>query len=279
MKTRKIFLLLLLLLISVVNANENNWNYDLKKVLANDKKIFKENLSKQLNLSDNSRLQNPSKVSITHKRYLDPESENTLSSSLPITSITSISSHLFPFGEEKDAFGIGIDLSIINAEKDPSDVTNVDSMIGPLGLSLRKLLWTSKGFDLEAYGRIDLSSMSNEELKDSLLGRDIYKLGMTFGKRSKVFYVENDLEYIVDSTSTQKIGNIEYRYDFGSIITARMNVGARISAFHLGGYIEMKLANNFKASGGSFYYETGRNRIVSWGPEVSFKSNGFGLRL
>ena len=40
--------------------------------------------------------------------------------------------------------------------------------MGPLGLSLRKLIFTMRGFDLETYGRADLHTLSDEELKKIL---------------------------------------------------------------------------------------------------------------
>lgn len=225
-----------------------------------------------------SRLNHPSKVGITYKNFSHPKFDSTEMTSIPLTSMTSISSHLYPFGGSLEALGVGIDASIIKKGvniKEEEDGT----FMGPLGLSARMLLWTTRGFDIEAYGRVDLNTMSNEELQNSLLGRDITKIGMTFAKRSSFFYVENDLEYTLPSETSQKIGNIDYTYEFGSITTARVKMGGYYKAFNLGGFMEMHLADNFKARGGAFEYETGRNRVVSAGPEIEWRSEQFGLRL
>lgn len=227
-----------------------------------------------------SRLNYPSKVGIRYKRFNSPKFDSTEMTSIPVTSMTSISSHLYPFGGSLSALGVGIDASIINkGESTKIGEEDDGTFMGPLGLSARMLLWTAKGFDIEAYGRIDLNTMSNEELQESLLGRDITKVGMTFAKRTNWFYVENDLEYTLPSETNQKIGNIHYKYEFGSITTARVKMGGYYKAFNLGGYLEMHLADNFKATGGAFKYETGRNRVVSAGPEIEWRFQQFGLRL
>ncbi len=228
--------------------------------------------------AEHSRLNYPSKVGIRYKKFNSPKFDSTEMTSIPLSSMTSISSHLYPFGGSLSALGIGIDASIINKGEGIND-TDDGTFMGPLGLSARMLLWTAKGFDIEAYGRIDLNTMSNEELQESLLGRDITKVGMTFAKRTNWFYVENDLEFTLPSETNQKIGNIDYKYEFGSITTARVKMGGYYKAFNLGGYLEMNLADNFKASGGAFEYETGRNRVVSFGPEVEWRSKQFGLRM
>lgn len=225
-----------------------------------------------------SRLNYPSKVGVTYRKFSMPKYDSTQMTSIPLTSMTSISSHLYPFGGSLNALGIGIDASIINKGINAKEVDD-GTFMGPLGLSGRMLLWTGKGFDVEGYGRVDLNTMSNEELQESLLGRDIVKVGMTFAKRTSFFYVENDLEYTLPSETSQKIGNIDYNYEFGSITTARVKLGGFYKAFNLGGFLEMHLADNFKASGGAFEYETGRNRIVSAGPEIEWRSNQFGLKV
>ncbi|MCF8060219.1 MAG: hypothetical protein K9K67_13040 [Bacteriovoracaceae bacterium] len=218
-----------------------------------------------------SRIHNPSRVSLGYISFADSKLEGTSQSSIPVKNMYRFSSHLYPFGGEFTAVGIGIDANFLKTEN--------DSQMGPLGISFRYLAWTVKEFDIELFGRADLNSLSNEELQNSLLGRDVYKIGLTLAKRSDYLYIENDLEYTFESDTTQTIGNIEYNYGFGSIIAARMRFGGYVGKFNLGGFGEFLLSDNFTVEGGAFKLENGRNRLISGGPEIQWRGQQFGLRL
>jgi hypothetical protein len=218
-----------------------------------------------------SRIHNPSRFSIGYVNYADAGVESTADSSVPLESMMRLSSHLYPFGGKFSALGIGIDANLVR--------TAEDSQMGPLGISMRYLAWTIREFDIEFYARADLNSLSDEELKNSLLGRDVYKFGLTLAKRGTHFYVANDLEYTVDGETEQSIGNVGYTYEFGSIVAARVRFGGYYKNFNIGGFGEFLLSDNFKVNGGAFQLETGRNRILSAGPELQWRSNKFGVRL
>ena len=118
--------------------------------------------TQSINISKESRLSNPSSLELSFRSFGSPKQDETKLQSLPISSMYSISSHLYPFGKNEYALGTGIDVSYIKQD-------DGKSYMGPLGLSLRKLMFTMRGFDFEAYGRADLQTLSDEELQNSLM--------------------------------------------------------------------------------------------------------------
>lgn len=224
-------------------------------------------------LPKGSRLKNPSRVSLGYTSFKSPKLKTTESTSIPLKSLYTLSSHIYPFGEGPFALGLGIDFSFLKSE-----ITEQSNM-GPLGLSARMLLLTKRSFDVEAYSKINMNTLSDEELKESLLGRDIYKIGISFSKKGSLFYAQNDLEFTAPSETHQTVGNIDYKYKFGSIYTARIKTGLQHEGFRVGGFGEIILADNFKVEGGAFPLETGRNRILAAGPEISWNGDDFGLDI
>jgi hypothetical protein len=180
-------------------------------------------------------------------------------------------SDLYPFGSDESPIGIGIEASLVNR---PSG-----SLMGPLSLSARARVWSSRGFDIGAWGVASLNTLSAEELKNSQYGRDAVSAGLSMRKDLRFFSVENYLGYTADSTSTQKIGNVEYTYDYGSVITASTHPTLLFGNFRLGGFVEINLGDYYRVKGGAFNYDPGRYRIVSGGPELQFDTGSYAIGL
>ena len=51
--------------------------------------------------------------------------------------------------------------------------------MGPFGISARLKVWGQRDFDFGVWSTASLNVLSNEELKKSPFGRDIYTLGIT----------------------------------------------------------------------------------------------------
>ena len=228
-------------------------------------------------IPDSARVKNPSTFGIAYKRFSTPDDKLTQGAFIadPLVGMYSLKSHLFPFGSDESALGLGIDLSFLQSEK--------ESRMGPLGISGRLLAYTFKGFDLEGFFDISLNTLSNDEIKNSLLGRDVYTVGLTLSKKINNFYIANDLLITGASDVEEQIGNVNYRYEFGTIIGAKVNAGVYYESLHVGGFLELLLSDYFKISGGALsddeIIDTGRNRVLSIGPKVSWKQKNFGIDL
>lgn len=216
-----------------------------------------------------SRLHNPSRLGLEYRRFSVDEASPL--NSLDIQGMYLLSSHLYPFGINDKAVGIGVDLSMVQ--------TSQENFMGPLSLSGRYQLWTQRDFDLEGFVELNLNTLSRDELKNSLLGRDTTRIGLTLATRRDYFFIENDLSYTLGSESEENLGNIKYTYEFGDIIGFNIRSGVHLKNFLIGGFGEVLLSSNFKINSSDFEEETGRNRVVSWGPYVEYRKDKFSFVL
>jgi hypothetical protein len=229
-------------------------------------------LEKKIFIPEEARVKNPSVFGLGYKSFsLPKENETDGFIGNPIKGMYTLQSHLYPFGQEGTAIGIGIDLSFLKTEK--------ENQMGPMGLSARWLAYTVRGFDFELFGQAKLNTLSDEELQNSFLGRDVYTLGVGLSKKNDIFYISNELFYTGSSEVEEKIGNLSYTYEFGSVTGLKINAGGYYKNLHIGGFLEMLLSDNFKVSGGAFPYETGRNRVISIGPKLGWKTKNFGIEM
>jgi hypothetical protein len=224
-------------------------------------------------MSKTSRLHNPSKFSISMRTF--DQRDNGEIKELGETRMKNLyllSSHLYPFGEGAYALGLGLDFSYLK--------TDDNAFLGPLGLSLRKLIWTKRNFDIEMFGRANFNTLSDEELKSTALIRDTYRLGLTFATRRDHFFIENDLEYTFGSDITEDQLGINYTYKIGDIIGTRVKAGFRLGNLTLGGDFELLLLDEYEIDGGDFNEKRGRSRMVTVGPMIEYRTNkySFGVK-
>jgi hypothetical protein len=149
------------------------------------------------------------------------------------------------------------------------------AQMGPLRLSARLRIWSSRGFDVGAFGEGALNVLSAEELRDSPIGRDVGTAGLSLRKEIRNIYVENFVSLSTSGSAQQKLGQINYKHEFGKTIGVAVHAGAKLRRFRLGGYGELNLADYYRVSGGAFSFDTGRYRILSVGPEVSYDWDDF----
>lgn len=222
----------------------------------------------QPNIPEDAEIKRPSMFRYGYRAFNKSEDSETLSS---LKSMHTLESYLYPFGSDANPIGIGIGLSIASmAEK---------SQLGPLSLSGRGRIWSARGFDIGLWGELALNTLSNEELKNSAYGRDVVTLGLSMRKDANYYYIENLLGLSLPGTIDQKIGNINYKYEFGALTTAKVRAGGRYKGFAIGGFGEILLSDYFKSSGGEHSYDSGRFNIVSAGPEASFTMSDLTLTL
>lgn len=205
----------------------------------------------------------PSQVGYQLRQALGKRGDSTFPE---VSRIHSIYSYLYPFGDETP-LGLGIEASLVEQDGKLQS--------GPLGLSARMRLWGARGFEIDGFGGVALNTLSSAELMNSAFGRDHYTLGISIKKSFKKVYVENSLRYSFGGKSARTVGNISYNYDFGGVVNPLVRFGGALGAFRYGVFGEMHLADHFKYSGGNFAYDTGRYRMVSMGPEVSWIEDNF----
>lgn len=241
-----------------------------KYLVKSEVKYETHSLSKsKLYVPEKSRLRNPSKLAFEMRQFQTKESDSNLGE--PLKRMYLISSHLYPFGENENAFGLGFDASLIQSED--------ESFMGPLSISGRYKLYTYRDFDIEGFIVFNQNTLSDEELKNSLLGRDSTTMGITIATQRDIFFIENDLFFTSESEVRERIGNIDYTYSFGSITGVQLRAGAIYKSFLIGGFTEALVSDNFRVEGGDFSEETGRNRILSWGPRFEYRKNQYSLVL
>jgi len=197
----------------------------------------------------------------------------TQASGFPVIhSMHSIRSFLYPFGKGDHALGLGIEGSLLH--------TDQGTRSGPLGLSARIRVWTVRGFDIHAFGEFSLNTLSADELRNSLYGRDLATIGVSIQKRFDVGWIQNDLSYTAPGSSEETLGQITTNYEFGGVINVSVKGGLRLSDLHLGVFTDIYLSDFLKINEGpEVAINTGRYRIVSAGPEISYQSKRFTLGL
>ena len=210
-------------------------------------------------MSDTARAKNPSEFGIEYRSFSAPKQPSTYQ----VSSMYLLRSELYPFSIAKRPIGLGIDLSMINRP--------TSSLMGPLRLTANARIWTLRGFDVGVWGLAGLNTLSNEELKQSQFGRDIYQLGISIKRDLDFFSVENFISYMFEGQSTQRIGNIDYHYEYGGVVEVSSHPALLLGPFRLGGFIELSLGDDYKVTGGAFQYDPGRYRILSGGPEIQYR--------
>lgn len=205
-----------------------------------------------------------SNLSYSYRTFLKGQD----TSAYPIRSMHVLQSDLYPFGGENTPFGMGIEASMI-------DSPAAGLQAGPLGLSARLRIWERSGFDVGLWAVASLNMLSAEELNNSPYGRSIYTGGIFIRKRASAFYLENFLSYTLPGETKQTIGLVDYRYEYGGVINAKIRAGLNFKVVDLGVFGEIHLADYFRVSGGAFMpFDKGAYRLVSVGPELTFRYAG-----
>lgn len=204
-------------------------------------------------------LENPSSLTYTFRSFALADKDKA---PVPLESMHSLQSFLYPFGEGSHALGLGIEASYLK--------TSDQYYMGPLELSARMRLTTVRGFDVSGFLNYSMNSMAPDEFKNSPLGRDIATIGLSMKREAARYYVENTISISDDGDAKQKLGQIEYTHHYGQITSAAVRAGGRMRGFELGGMAEVVLADSHTVRGGAFKQDFGRQRLVTAGPEASY---------
>ena len=97
--------------------------------------------------------------------------------------------------------------------------------------------------------------------------------------RGETLYVENAYSINLEGKAHQTIGRTQYEYDYGNVINVKVRAGARLGNFDLGGFGEIHLADHLRVRGGAFWDDTGRCRLVSVGPELTWSNENYAISV
>jgi hypothetical protein len=204
-------------------------------------------------------LEHPSSLTYSYRSYFIPNQDDE---TVPLQSLQSLQSFLYPFGTGSHALGVGVEFTYLSS--------SAESYLGPLQLSGRMRLLTVRGFDVGVFANYAMNTIASDELKNSPLGRDVTTVGLSARREASHFYVENDISISGQGDAKQKLGSIQYTHHYGQITSGVIRGGMKISGFEFGGYGEALVADSYRVEGGAFAYDSGRYRIVSVGPEISY---------
>lgn len=214
------------------------------------------------------RIQNPSEFTYGFN-YFQGTDESDFKE---VRSMHVLKSYMHPFGGANEAIGLGIALSYLNLDD--------KSYLGPVKLSGRMNLATWRKFDVEAFAEHSMYTLSDEELKDLPLARDVTTLGIAMSREAKNFYVRNYVSISPESDTDEQVGAIKYVHTYGDVWNINIAAGVKYKNFLLGGKGDLLLAKAYTLSGNDgFNFDSGRYRIVKVGPEVKYQSDNMTLSI
>lgn len=217
-----------------------------------------------------ARIRQPSTIGYSYRRFqgASPAQGPAL---FPVESMHVLQSYLYPFGSDRVPLGIGIEASFIGRSQ--------RLQAGPLGLSARLRLWSGRGFDVGAYASAALNTLSNDELKNSPIGRDVATAGVVMAKDFNHGYVENSVSLSTSGKTREKIGAVDNTYEFGEVVQGTVRAGAKYSKLRIGGFADVILGDYFRVVTINDRIDSGRYRVFSGGPEVSWTEKDFAFGL
>jgi hypothetical protein len=178
-----------------------------------------------------------------------------------------LKSYLYPFGNGDEAYGLGLAFHIFEGSSGFKS--------GPIEMSFRYAAYTTRFFDVDFHFGASLNTLSDEELKESPFGRDVFSVGLSIRKEFERLYFENKLMLQFGTNSSKTIGNTEYVYDYGAIVEPSIHGGFVYGPYAIGAQLRYYLADEMTIRGGSFSEGIGRFRILTFGPEVRYMNKNF----
>jgi hypothetical protein len=212
------------------------------------------------------RYQEPSQISYEFREFL--KSDTTFLQ--PPQRMHLLQSKMYAFGNDNHPLGLSMELSALQMGD--------EFLFGPLGIGAQMKAWSSRKFDVDIWSKISLQMLSNEELKKSPLGRDLLQIGVLFSRSSNHMYFENRWGLLIGSDAQQELGGVVYQYEYGTVLNAGIAGGFQIGGLKLGAFADLYLGDKFNVTSvdnSTFNESFGRYRIVSAGPQVSFRMKNF----
>jgi len=163
----------------------------------------------QLKPSKASHLLNPNLLEISYSKWLKSNRSFSHNITLPIDHSYNFKIDLFPFGEEFDSIGFGVQSQYV--------VTKSHSnFFGPLNLDFKYLFWTKKGFDfLFTFGK-EVTSKGNLKMINTAYGRNASYLKIDAVKNDGHFNINLGFTLNSDYNIERNLENVKSFYSVGS---------------------------------------------------------------
>lgn len=156
--------------------------------------------------------------------------------------------------------------------------TDQMSAVGPLRFVGDLQFAAESDLNLRLGLRSTMNSMSTEEVKTTPIGRDSTTVvGTASFVRDNSVFIEADLALTSGSNKKQKIGNVEYNFEYGNMRTIGLNFGWFNKSLETSLRGELQVMDNYKVSGGAFATETGPLRVLKFGPSLLYRYQNFEL--
>ncbi|MEQ1876141.1 MAG: hypothetical protein ABL958_05810 [Bdellovibrionia bacterium] len=218
-------------------------------------------------IADNPKVSRPSILAYTYQGF----TQNNENDTQPVDSMQTFQSVMYPFGTSRVPIGLGIEASFLKFKD--------ETQMGPLGLSFRMRVFQLRGFDIGTWATASLNTLSSDELKNSPYGRDVFSTGISLRKDLPNAYVENLIGVTSSGKVEQKLGNVKYTHDYGSVVNVTVKAGLRRGHLLAGGFGEILLADNYRLTGPNFEDETGRYQIFAYGPDLGWEQDFWAVRV
>jgi hypothetical protein len=179
---------------------------------------------------------------------------------------------VFPFGGFLTPVGIGLGMSLLSG--------GGDSQMGPLTFRAQSKIGESKRFEFGGWIQAAMHTLSDAEMKNSLVGRDVYTFGLSARRDMGKIYLENRFSYSLPGRAKKHADGTTTEFNFGDTVQATVHLGSRYEELQFGAYGEIVRAGSFKVKpegGDETVY--GRYHIVAAGPELSYHFKDFTFTL
>lgn len=211
-------------------------------------------------------------VEYGYQSYFRPDTSKSLS---PVSSLHSLKSFTYPFGAEA-RLGVGLEVTFV--------ILPERYYLGPVGLSGSYRLGTWHSSDVDLFASFHLNTLSDDEIKNTPMGRDTGTLGIAVRREETHFRLVNRLYFTPGSEIKRSDTGTELTHKYGAVLGARISAVAKVPvtakhSYELGGAGEILLANSHEVHGGATPTSSGRLRVVSLGPELSYLRGDFKFTL
>jgi hypothetical protein len=168
--------------------------------------------------------------------------------------------------------GLGIKMSYLSFDG--------EGALGPLGLSFLGEFNTRARFKIYWFLEQTISSSSSDLWKNSSFGRDLTRVGVKMHSlQTDTMSLTNSVQYTLPSSATDSTFSEDIVYDYGGIISARVDLKRKWKNLGFGGFIEYSIADEMKVTNGNFDSTDPREKVVVIGPEIAWLQEDYSVVL
>lgn len=200
------------------------------------------------------------KVSVSHSQFGEHDKDAKVF--VPLQAVTKFENRIYPFKGKLSLLGLGIDVTRVK--------TKDESYIATLGLFTSFDLYTINGFDINLYGLWNRDSGNGKTVTTSYMGRDSFRGGISFDKKSGEIVGKNSLEFMIQKEFDKTYDEGSVRHNFGSITKIASELVYQHGNWSFGGFGRLQLFGASDHTVSTVKYSQGRSTIFSGGPVVKY---------